>query len=201
MEVDNPTDKYMFGYMDIQWDEVDGIGDDCGYLRVAYKRGEFDFPHEELTLCKIESAGSIVAHWLQLEGDHKSCGAGQGICKGNHEVYLDGDEGPTYESLGVEDFYGHSWGFGNLESDFYAAIVRYEQTPKGGTKVAMVRARDRDKIRFRDSCRILLTYKHDLGPSYNYQTPKGKAPALQPFVKRASLKVPYASCFYYYSKD
>ncbi len=59
-------------------------------------------------MCDIVSAGAIVAHWLQLEGDHPSCADGQGICEGNHEIYLDGDVEPTIESLGVEDFYGHS---------------------------------------------------------------------------------------------
>lgn len=71
-------------------------------------------------------------------------------------VWYDGDADPTYESLGAEDFYGHSWGFADLESDFYTAFVRYEQTPRGGTLVAMVRARDTDKITFRKSCKILL---------------------------------------------
>jgi len=201
IEVENPTESYMFGYMDIQWDEVKEIPDNCGYLRVAYQSGDFQFPHEGLVLCDIKSPGTIVAHWLQLEGDHKSCGNGQGICEGNHEIYLDGESKPSYESLGAEDFYGHSWGFSDVKSDFYSAIVRYEQTPKGGSRVAMVRARDTDKITFRKSCRILLTYKHDLGPSYNFQTRKGKAPALQPFVDGTSLKAPYCSCIYYYSKN
>lgn len=201
IEVENPTESYMFGYMDLQWDELEEIPDNCGYLRVAYQSGDFQFPHEGLVLCDIKSPGTIVAHWLQLEGDHKSCGNGQGICEGNHEIYLDGESKPSYESLGAEDFYGHSWGFSDIESDFYSAIVRYEQTPKGGSRVAMVRARDTDKITFRKSCRILFTYKHDLGPSYNFQTRKGKAPALQPFVDGTSLKAPYYSCIYYYSKN
>ena len=202
IEVENPTSANFLGYMDIQWDEVKEIPDSCGYLKVAYKNGEFKFPHEDLVLLDVKSPGTIVAHWLQLEGDHPSCAAGQGICEGNHEIYLDGDADPTYESLGAEDFYGHSWGFADLESDFYTAFVRYEQTPKGGTLVAMVRARDTDKITFRKSCKILLTYKHDLGrPAYTPQTGKGKAPALQPFIDGASLDVPYRSCIYYYSND
>ena len=137
--------------MDIQWDEVKEIPDNCGYLKVAYQSGEFKFPHEDLVLLDVKSPGTIVAHWLQLEGDHPSCAAGQGICEGNHEIYLDGDADPTYESLGAEDFYGHSWGFADLESDFYTAFVRYEQPPKGGTLGAMVRARETDKLTSRKS--------------------------------------------------
>jgi len=200
IEVENPTAKGLFGYTEVQWDEVRRIPADCGYLRVAYQSGRFKFPHEDLILCDIKSPGAIVAHWLQLEADHKACSGGQGICEGNHEIYLDGDTEPTYESLGAEDFYGHSWGFGGSESDFYTAIVRHERTPKGGTRAAMVRVRDTDKITFRKSCRIRFTYKHDLGEPYNHKTGKGKAPALQPFVDGTSLSAPYRSCIYYYAK-
>ncbi len=200
IEVENTGEDHLFGYMDVQWDMVDSIPDDTGYLKTAFRSGTFRFPHEELTLCEIETPGSIVAHWLQLEGDHPACANGQGTCEGNHEIYLDGDTSPTYESLGIEDFYGHSWGFSGLSSDFYSAIVRLEETPNGGTKVGMVRAREIDKITFRKSCRIHLTYRHDLGERFNYETRKGKAPALQPFVDGTSLDVPYRSCIYYYGK-
>ena len=199
IEVENPSNDNLLGYMDIQWDEVKEIPGNSGYLRVAYQKGHFQFPHQELILCDIQSPGTIVAHWLQLEGDHESCANGQGICEGNHEIYLDDDTKPTCESLGTEDFYGHSWGFSGVESDFYEAIVLYEQTPRGGSRVAMVRTRDTDRITFRRSCNIILTYKHDLGEPYNYETGKGKAPALQPFLNGTSLQVPYSSCIYYYS--
>lgn len=201
IEVEDPTDGDLFGYVDLQWDDVKEIPADCGYLRVAYQNSGFAFPHEQLVLCDIKSPGAIVAHWLQLEGDHPSCRGGQGIYEGNHEIYLDGNTKPTYESLGAEDFFGHSCGFGGVESDGYAAIVRYEATPKNGTLAAMVRARDTDKITFRESCKVVLTYKHDLGPPYNPKTGKGKAPALQPFVKGSSLKVPYRSCIYYHARN
>lgn len=198
IEVENPTEDHLFGYTDVQWNQVDAIPERSGYLKTVFRSGSFKFPHQELTLCDIKGSGAIVAHWLQLEGDHPACARGQGTCEGNHEVYLDGETEPVYESLGIEDFYGHSWGFSGLSSDFYSAIVRLEETPAGGTKVGMARARDNDKISFREACRILLTYRHDLGEPFNLETREGKAPALQPFVDGTSLEVPYRSCIYYY---
>jgi len=197
IEIENPTDADLLGYMEVQWDAVPSIPKECGYLRVAYMAGQFQFPHEDLVLCDIRSPGTIVAHWLQLEGDDPACAGGQGTCEGNHEIYLDGDKEPTGECLGAEDFYGHSWGFPGLESDGHCAIIRNERTPHGGTLAAMVRTRDTDKISFRKSCLIRLTYKHDLGEPFNGKT--GKAPALKPFVGGKSLTVPYRSCIYYYA--
>ena len=115
IEVRNPTDRYLMGYMEVQWDEVKALPNDSGYLRVVYRQGTFKFPHQDLMLCNIQSPGTIVAHFLQLEGDHPSCANGEGICEANHEIYLDGDKKPTCESLGCEDFYGHSWGFKGVE--------------------------------------------------------------------------------------
>lgn len=40
IEVENPTPDYLFGYMDVQWDQVDDIPRETRYLRVAYKDGE-----------------------------------------------------------------------------------------------------------------------------------------------------------------
>jgi hypothetical protein len=198
IEVENPSDAFCFGYAEVQWDEVKEIPATCGYLKADFRAGTMKYPHEDLVLCDILTAGTLVAHWLQLTGDHPSCAGGQGTCEANHEVYLDGDTKPTVECLGAEDFYGHSWGFRGLASDSHAAIIRYDKTPQGGTRVAMIRARDTDRISFRTSCRIVLTYKHDLGEPYNPATRKGKAPALQPFVGGATLDVPYRSCIYYY---
>ena len=192
IEVENPTDHDFMGYMELQWDEVEDIPSDWGYLKVDYQSGNFQFPQQDLVLLDIASGGSIVAHWLQLEADHKSCANGQGICEANHEIYLDGDKAPTIESLGTEDFYGHSWGFRGVESDSYSAIVRYEQLPKGGTRVAMVRARDIDKITFRKSCKVLFTYKHDL---------YGHKKDLLDLANAGGIETPYHSCIYYYAKN
>jgi hypothetical protein len=103
IEVENPTSSNFTGYVELQMDGVDQIPADCGYLRTAYLNGQFFFPHEELTLCDLHGAGSIAAHWLQLEADHPACANGQGTCEANHEIYLDGQL--RGESLGVEDFF------------------------------------------------------------------------------------------------
>jgi len=81
IEIENPTDADLLGYMEVQWDAVPSIPKECGYLRVAYMAGQFQFPHEDLVLCDIRSPGTIVAHWLQLEGDDPACAGGQGTCE------------------------------------------------------------------------------------------------------------------------
>ncbi len=114
-------DKYQGAPKLGPYSEVKKIPKECGFLRVVYQNGHFRFPHEDLVLCDIETPGTIIAHWLRVEGDHISCYGSQGICEGNHEIDLDSDINPTCESLGTEDFYGHSWGFLAVESDSFVA--------------------------------------------------------------------------------
>ena len=44
IEVENPTDRYLMGYMEVQWDEVNAIPKESGYLRTVYRQGTFKFP-------------------------------------------------------------------------------------------------------------------------------------------------------------
>ena len=94
----------MMGYLETQWDEVKALPENVGYLRVAYRQGIMKFPHEELILCDIRTPGAIVAHSIQLEGDHPACANGQAICEANHEIHLDGDRTRPMRASGAEDF-------------------------------------------------------------------------------------------------
>jgi hypothetical protein len=191
IEVENPTGDDLVGYTELQWDELEELPPGCGVLHADFRCGTFFFPQEELVLCEVESAGSVVAHWLQLGGDPSSSPRDGGHCEANHEIYLDGDQIPTGESLGTEDFYGHSWGFQGLESDGYAAIIRYDRYPAGGKRVGLLRAHDLDRITFRKSCKIVFTYRHDIGEK--------KAPTLRQFIGGDGFTMDYRSCYYYYT--
>lgn len=186
IEIENPSDKFLHGYIDVQWDKVDKIDKDCGYLMANFKSGSMDMA-SDITMWDIKSAGTVVAHWLQLEADDPSCTDGQMICEANQEIYLDGDEKPSMEYLGTEDVYGFSWGFHGIQSDFFAAILKWDALPNGGTRVAMLRARELDRITFRNSCKLLLTYLYDKGVIENAKA-------------RGGIPVEYRSCVYYYAK-
>lgn len=188
INVENLSDKLLHGYMDVQWDKVDKIDDDCGYLMADFKTGIMDMADDaSATLWDIQSAGTVVAHWLQLEADDPCCADGQFICEANQEIYLDNDNKPSIEYLGTEDVYGFSWGFHGIQSDFFAAILKWDALPKGGTRVAMLRARDLDRITYNHSCELILTYRYDKGV-----VEKAKA--------QNGIPVQYRSCVYYYTK-
>lgn len=181
IEVENPSASLLYGYMDVQWEEVPSIPADSGLLRVDYRRGEID-ARKDHVLFEAGGAASIVAHWLQYESPRSP--GGEVICEANQEIYLDGDARPTLNYLGTEDVYGYSWGYKQTHSDGYAAILKKEDL-NPGSRIAVLRCRANDAISFRKSCRWVLTFAHD------------------PWARDTlgDTPVPFRHCVYYYSND
>ncbi len=182
VEIENPTDKNLTAYTDIQWEQVPSIPSDCGYLHTDYREGIID-PKIQLSVFELNKPGSLVAHWIQYESE-KSFGNGDLICESNQEIYLDGDEKPTLNYLGTEDAYGYSWGFRGIASDNYSAIMKREELKPSGRRIAILRCRESDAISFRESCKWIITYLTDPGTVNAF----------------GDGKVPFRHCVYYYSK-
>jgi hypothetical protein len=190
IEVENPSTINLIGYSEVQWEEVDAIPQDCGYLRVDFRSGTMRVPQEPATLWELPGPGAVVVHWLQFESDDPLCPGGELLCEGNQEIYLDGDVAPTLEYLGTEDFYGFSWGFKEIQSDFYVAILKRQELPGGGARIALLRTRDGDRIRYRQSCRLVLNYLYDANCTIN--------PRVRQAQEKGGILAPYRSCVYYY---
>ena len=188
--VENPSALNLIGYSEVQWEEVENIPPDCGYLRVDFRSGTMRVPQEPATLWELPGPGSVMAHWLQFESDDPLCPNGELLCEGNQEIYLDGDAEPTLEHLGTEDFYGFSWGFKEVQSDHFVAILKHQELPGGGARIALLRTRDADRIRYRQSCRLVLNYLYDAKCAIN--------PRVRQAQEKGGILAPYRSCVYYY---
>lgn len=186
IEVENVSDENLTGYMDIQWEKLDVFPENCGYLYADYRASEVNTAKGHMELCNVDSTGAIVAHWLQIQADDELCEKGELLCEANNEIYIDGEEEPSMEYLGTEDYYGYSWGFYQLHSDFYTAITKLEELPKGGSLVAVLRCRDLDRICFNKSCRVVMNYEHER----NWRVEKAR--------EKGGIIAKYVSCYYYY---
>jgi hypothetical protein len=148
-------------------------------------------PQVPVTLWDIPSAGNVMAHWLQFESDDPLCPHGELLCEGNQEIYLDGDAEPTLEHLGTEDLYGFSWGFQDVQCDGRVAVLKRQDLPSGGARIALLRDRDDDRLRFERSCRLVLNYQHDADCAIN--------PRVREARDRGGILAPFRSCVYYYA--
>jgi hypothetical protein len=183
IEVENPSDLKVTGYIELTYDAVDAVPDESGYLRVDYRTGSLS-ARKPNTVFELEKAGVIVAHWLQYETDKAR--DGQLICEADQQFFLDGDAKPTLQSMGSEDLYGGSWGFIEQQGDGqYTSVLRNEKVGAAGSRVAVLRCRSRDAISFRKSCKWVLTWEND-GWAVD---------------KLGDSPIPYRHCVYYYSND
>lgn len=178
--VENPSDEELMGYVDVQWEELSSLPENQAYLYAAYQSGNLN-PNKPLALYELGRPATIVAHWMQYESANSP--GGEVICEGNQELYLDGDQTPTLNYLGTEDVYGYSWGYKGIQSDNFAAIIKKEDLKPSGSRIAILRCRERDTISFRQSCKWVLTYLTD------------------PWALKAlgDAPVSYRHCVYYYS--
>jgi hypothetical protein len=180
IELANPSSSRLAGYADVQWESVVSLPEECGYLRTDYRDGVISAQTPN-TLFEIGQPARIVAHWLQYESERSQ--HGETICEANQELYLDGDTAPTLNYLGSEDVYGHSWGYKDVHSDNWSAILRLEDLKPAGSRVAALRCRMLDAISFRKSCKWILTFAHD--PDHQKRL--------------ADTPVPFRHCVYYYA--
>jgi hypothetical protein len=196
IEIENPTDSDLFGYMEIQWEIVPSLPENCGYLYVDYRTGTSHIPFDVIELCEINKKGAIVAHWLQIESEHPCCANGEMLCEGNNEIYLDSDHKPALEYLGTEDYYGYSWGFAETASDLYTVILKKDELCDGGSRIALLRCRDTDTIRFRQSCRVKMDYTQEYFSAISVN-PIHKMQQYQQCGTK-DFQAKYISSYYYY---
>lgn len=196
--LENPTDFDLMGYTDIQYDALQKFEPESGYLYVQRREGTAMIPKETIQLFEEKGNGCIAAHWFSVSGQDKGFENGEGLCEANCEFYSDDSIIAQCEYLGVEDLYGFSWGFKQLHSDGYAAILRKEVLAPGA-QIAMLRCREEDAIRYMNGCRVVMDYTQEYFSPYSKNPIHVNNPVFAPR-RRYTAEISYCTCWYYYKK-
>ena len=198
MELTNPTNTDLCGYLDVQWKTLEGLPEGTGYLRVQYRESEFTCPEDVPVISELPGPGTLKAHWLSLGTDLPQAKEGEYVCEGNQEYYVDGETQPSLEYLGTEDAYGHSWGLGGVGStDFYSALTEASRPRENWTQITMLRCRTEDAIGFTRSLRLLLDYTQEYF-ARSSRNPLHKEGVFARRV-RTSFRIASRSCAYWYA--
>jgi hypothetical protein len=197
IEIENTSDVDLIGYIDLQYDTLPSLPENCGYLYVDYRTGISRVPHDLIEVFNTDRGGAIAAHWFQIESDVPDCANGEALCEANNEVFIDGEVHPSMEYLGTEDYYGYSWGFKDCQSDGFAAIIKNEPLPNGGARIGMLRCRQGDKIRYNNSCRIVMDYTQE--KFSEIKTDQTVFPLDQDGLPKLAFTAEFHSCYYYYA--
>ena len=73
-----------------------------------------------------------------------------------------------------------------MQSDFFCAILKRQELPGGGARIALLRSRVGDRIQFSDSCRLVLNYTYEANPRVRQAAEKG------------GILAPFRSCVYWH---
>lgn len=196
--LENPTGHDLMGYTDVQYDERPNLAPGCGYLYVQRREGKTVIPGQPIELFAAEGRGCIAAHWFCVSGQDEGFENGEGLCEANCEFYMDGADRPVCEYLGVEDLYGYSWGFKQLHSDGFAAILRKDALHPGA-RVAMLRCREEDAVRYTEQCRVVMDYSQEYFSPFSTNPIHTQHPVFAPR-RRYTAPIEYKTCWYYYKQ-
>lgn len=196
--LENPTAFDLMGYTDVQYDALDQLPENCGYLYAQRREGRAHIPDQTIPLFEAEGSGCIAAHWFCVSGHDKGFENGEGLCEANCEFYFGQETTPACEYLGVEDLYGYSWGFKQLHSDGFAAILRKEALSPGA-RIAMLRCREEDAVRYPDGCRVVMDYSQEYFSPLSHNPIHTQHPVFASR-RRYDADIQYTTCWYYYAK-
>ena len=119
--------------------------------------------------------------------------------EGDEMIFIDGEEEPSINGTGSEDYFNHAWGMQRHQSPYCGSIVHEKDFP--GHQVSY-RFHLLDPIRFRTSLKVTMEHGHGNHLSddwastvYWYQTLREEELGMQPVQERipvmAELKRPY----------
>jgi hypothetical protein len=150
---------YFYYYVD--WEKVDALPDDVLYFHARYRQQTPAKPgdHEILNtqgrghyIGTVYSAHQVQTGWFG-EGDDR--------------FYIDGEEIPSIQGTGTEDYFGDAWGFREFSGPFQG--VSLFEGSLNGDRVTAYRWHIPDPIRFQKS--LMFTIEHR-GSEYNEQGEK-----------------------------
>lgn len=157
----NTTDKKVTGYGYVTAERIPEWEPDLGYFHANWLDKTVRLPDDIVPLVDIQGAGHFFGCHLTAVSDCPHFEENQGICEGNDEFYVDGSEEPECNYLGTEDFFGFSWNWRELWCDDYSGTT-YLNDKDGTTMLACYRFLLNDPVRFSESLKAQINYRHEV---------------------------------------
>lgn len=157
----NKTDKKVTGYGYVTAERMPEWAPDLGYFHANWLDNEFRLPDDIIPLVETTGEGHFFGCHLTALSDCPHFAENQGICEGNDEFYVDGSEETVCNYLGTEDFFGFSWNWRELWCDDYSGTT-YLNDDDGTTKLACYRFLLNDPVRFSESLKVQINYRHEV---------------------------------------
>ncbi len=146
----NESDKPNTLFYDVNFQEVDSLGDDALYFHAYWSRDTATALGKDFAILpRIEGRGRYLGMNMGLitHPSYERSWWGEGEVK----IYLDGDKGlPTLNGTGTEDYIGTAWGQGTFNHMYQGCLVASHDTRQW----AFYRYHVPDPVYFYTDCKV-----------------------------------------------
>ncbi|NPA37747.1 MAG: DUF2961 domain-containing protein [Chlorobi bacterium] len=166
----NKTDREIGGLAYVTAELIPEWDDELLYFHANWHDNNVKLPEDVVPIINTKGKGHYLGTHMTMETDYPEFKGNMGICEGNDEFYIDGENKPSWIQLGSEDYFGFSWNWKKLWHDDYSGIT-YVGDENGVSKLATYRFLLNDPILFSRSLKAQINYHNE---PYNVQLKKAK---------------------------
>ncbi len=140
---------YFYYYVD--WEKVDSLADDVLYFHARYHQQTPAQPGDHIIL-ETEGKGNYAGTVYSAQQVQMGW-----FGEGDDRFYIDGENIPSIQGTGTEDYFGDAWGFREFSGQFQGVSL-YEGT-LAGDRVTAYRWHIPDPIRFQESLKFTIEHR------------------------------------------
>ncbi len=140
---------YFYYYVD--WEKVDALPEDVLYFHARYHQQFPAKPGDHLILNTTGRGNYVGTVYSVLQLKNGWFG------EGDDRFYIDGEQIPSIQGTGTEDYFGDAWGFREFAGSFQG-VPMYEG-PLAGDRVSSYRWHIADPIRFKESLKFSIEHR------------------------------------------
>ncbi|MDP2338760.1 MAG: DUF2961 domain-containing protein [Bacteroidota bacterium] len=142
-----PVEFYYY----VDWEKVDSLPEDVLYFHARYHQQTPAKPGDHVILNTIGRGNYIGTVYSVLQVVNGWFG------EGDDRFYIDGENIPSIQGTGTEDYFGDAWGFREFAGPFQG--VSFYEGPLAGDRVTAYRWHIPDPIRFKKSIKFSIEHR------------------------------------------
>jgi hypothetical protein len=142
-------------YYNIDYTAYEKVTDDVRLFHAQWRRENPTKPGENYTILEAEGAGHFVGVAMFMQGRRPR---GLGFLEGDENIFIDGEDKPSINGTGTEDYFSSGWYFdrGTYSAPFHGCIIKDERL----SRINAYRWHIEDAMPFKKSIRVTIEHGH-----------------------------------------
>ncbi|TWT86673.1 hypothetical protein Mal64_35020 [Pseudobythopirellula maris] len=139
-------------YYYVDWQKLPSLPEETPYFHAQYRQEYPTTEGQDYLIADIEGRGHYVGTVLNVRQR-----AGGWFGEGDDFFYIDGEEIPSIQGTGTEDYFCDAWGFREFDGPYYGVPIFDHYQPKG--LITAYRWHVADPVSFEKSLRMEIEHK------------------------------------------